>query len=385
VKEERIGSPQDFAGQLAAHLASFAEPGSPLPSDGDLAALVETTFFASLHEEEAKRVEFSIAWQPGAHDCAAVIAFASAIAATPKNLVKMAPAAWHEASSIAVRREGDALVAWALLERNASSHHPLTVRVLAPGVVRVDYAGIPRALYARGEILFLGGAYQVKSAAARLTQAFSSWSGARIDARAAVVTRIAARALKHGRGGMILVVPSTLAAPVGVRMHYPIADGANVLVARYAELMREVATEEQLARMSAAGPRASDGHVPVRDEIQIAFAEAIELVARLTAIDNALLLDTDLRLRGFGVQVIEGDAPNMTFEHANPYSDDVHVDDLSTFKGTRHPAGVIFCMRQETEAAAIIASQDGQLSLATKDARGIVEVLGSYERAFGWR
>ena len=63
----------------------------------------------------------------------------------------------------------------------------------------------------------------------------------------------------------------------------------------------------------------------------------------------------------------------------------MHVDDISTFKGTRHPAGVIFCLRQEGEAAAIIASQDGRLSLVTKDARGVVEVLGSYERAFGWR
>ena len=115
------------------------------------------------------------------------------------------------------------------------------------------------------------------------------------------------------------------------------------------------------------------------------FGEAIELVARLTAVDNAVLLDTDLRLRGFGVQVLEGDAPDMTFEHADPYSEDVHIDDLSTFKGTRHPAGVIFCMRQEREAAAIIASQDGRLSLAIKDVRGVVRVLGSYERAFGWR
>jgi hypothetical protein len=88
-------------------------------------------------------------------------------------------------------------------------------------------------------------------------------------------------------------------------------------------------------------------------------------------------------LRGFGVQVIEGDAPQMEFEHADPYSTDVHVDDLSTFKGTRHPAGVIFCMRQPGPAAAIIVSQDARLSLAVKTPRG-VEVLGSYERAFGW-
>ena len=35
----------------------------------------------------------------------------------------------------------------------------------------------------------------------------------------------------------------------------------------------------------------------------------------------------------------------------------VHVDDLATFKGTRHPAGVIFCMRQEREAAALIPAE----------------------------
>jgi len=74
----------------------------------------------------------------------------------------------------------------------------------------------------------------------------------------------------------------------------------------------------------------------------------------------------------------------MEFSHADPYTGSRHIDDLSTFKGTRHPAGVIFCMRQPREAAAIIASQDGRLSLAVKRAEGGVEVVGSYERAFGW-
>ena len=154
---------------------------------------------------------------------------------------------------------------------------------------------------------------------------------------------------------------------------------------RYADVTRGVAVEDRLARLRESRVRGVDGRVNVRDAAQIAFDEAIELVAQLTAIDNAVLLDTDLNVRGFGVQVIESDAPRMLFEHASPYSTDVHVDDLSTFKGTRHPAGVIFCMRQEREAAAIIVSQDGRLSLAIKDGRGGVEVLGSYERAFGWR
>lgn len=390
MNEERLGSPEQFARQLAIHLAGFAEAASPLPSDVELAALVEATFFASLHEEEARRVEFSIAWQPGAHDCAAVVAITPPVRATPKNLAKLAPATWHEATSIAVRHDGTELVAWALLERSASAHQPLTIRALASGVLRVDYLGIPRALYARGEIFFLGGAHDVKSPAQRLTRAFPAWStstdsSAGVDFRALAITRIAARSLAHGHGGMILVIPAEVATPSGVRVHYGVAEGASVLVTRYAELVRDIAHEDRLARLSGSRTRDAQGRISLRDEAQIAFAEAIELVARLTAIDNALLLDTDLRLRGFGVQVIESDTPQFAFEHVSPYSDDVHVDDLSTFKGTRHPAGVIFCMRQETAAAAIIASQDGHLSLATKEARGGVEILGSYQRAFGWR
>ena len=153
-----------------------------------------------------------------------------------------------------------------------------------------------------------------------------------------------------------------------------------MLVKRYAARRpRYRRPPSRLARLKGSRPRDLDGRVTVRDEEQIAFGETIELVARLTAVDNALLLDTDLCVRGFGVQVIEGEPPGTSFRHTNPYSDDVHIDDLSTFKGTRHPAGVIYCMRQPREAAAIIVSQDGHLSLAVKDARGSVEVLGGYD------
>ena len=390
MNEERLGSPAQFSDALALHLDQFAQASLPRPSDTDLAQLVEVMFFASLHEEEGRNAPFNVAWQPGSHDCTALVAITTPVLVTPKNLAKLAPATQREATSIAVRRTPDGLVAWALLQRNAASEAPFTIWCQAPGVLRVDYAGIPRALYARGEFWLLGGAYDVKSPARALTQAFAQWQAdadaiAGIDLRAAVVTRVAVRALEHGHGGMILLVPSNVIAPTGVRVHYEVGEGRDVLAKRYAEITREVAVEQRLERLRGSRERGIDGRVYVRDEVQIAFAEAIEFVARLTSVDNAVLLDTDLCVRGFGVQVIEADAPQMQFRHVSPYSDDVHIDDLSTFKGTRHPAGVIFCMRQPGEAAAIIASQDRRLSLATKDTRGSVEVLGSYERAFGWR
>ena len=352
--------------------------------------LVEVAFFASLNEEEGQRLTFTMAWVSGASDDQAAFEIGQPVQATPKNVAKLAPATWREATAMAVRRVGDDLVVWALLQQNEAREQPLTIRALAPGVLRVDLAGVPRALYSRGEIRLLGGEHEVKSPARRLTAAFACWSSAadpitRVDARAAIVTRIAARALDHGHGGMILIVPAEAREPEGVRVHYAIGAGSDVLARRSAELFADLAAGERLARIAALRARTADGHVHVRDEAQLRGDDALDFVARLTAIDNALLLDTNLRVRGFGVQVIEAEAPRQTFEHVSPYSDDVHVDDLSTFKGTRHPAGVIFCLRQPGEAAAIIASQDGRLSLAVKDARGIVEVLGSYERAFGWR
>ena len=390
MNEERLGSPTEFATQLATHLERFRDPAIPLPDDNHLLAIVLATFFASLHEEEARRVDFGVAWQPDARECSAVVAMAGALRLTPKNLAKLAPATWGEATSIALRPVGDDIEIWALLERSPAVHQPLTVRALDAGVLRVDYAGIPRALYTRGEIVLLGGKDDLPVPAQWLTRTFAAWDAHAqapmgVDPRSTVVTRLASQVLTHRHGGMILVMPAEVAEPRGVRVHYPVTDGADILVKRYARVVRDVSAGDRLARLKGSRPRTPDGRVAVRDEDQIAFAETIELVARLTAVDNALLVDTDLRIRGFGVQVIEGEAPASSFRHTNPYTHDVHLDDLSTFKGTRHPAGVIYCMRQPREAAAIIVSQDGHITLAIKDAQHAVHVIGSYDHAFAWK
>lgn len=391
MNRERLGSPAELARQLAPHLAALADPDAPLPSADELAALVEVTFYASLHEEEARRLTFGVAWQPEARGCGEVVEIAAPVALTPSALAKIAGTAASESTAIAVRARAGELVAWALLQPTPTSPQALTIRVLAPGLLRVDYAGASRALYARGQIFLHGGGHAVVSPSRRLSETFAAWRAAPdptygIDLRAAVIARLAVRALAHGHGGMILIVPAEVAEPAGVRVHYGVGDGAGLLVQRYQRVIADVPGPERLPRLVHSRPRGLDGRATVRDEAQIAFAEALDVVARLTAIDNALLLDTDLRVRGFGVQVIEAAAPHVQFRHTDPYDDgDIHVDDLSTFKGTRHPAGVIFCTRQTTEAAAIIASQDGNLSLATRGADGTVEVVGSYQRAFGWK
>lgn len=376
MNEERLGTVTDFIAQLVPHLAKFRDPSLPLPEAPQLTMLIETMFFASLYEEEARRSDFGVAWQPNPLECAAVVALAHPVLMTPKNLAKLAPATSGEATAIALRAEGAGIVAWAILERSTIAHQPLTIRALGSGVLRVDHGGVPRALYARGETVLLGGDHDPQGPSRSLSQTFDAWRcDEGVDLRAAVVARIAMQVLAHRHGGMILLMPAEVTNPVGVRVHYPVAEGTDVVACRYERVVRDTPIPERLARLKGSRPRGPDGRVTVRDEAQIAFAETIELVARLTAVDNALLLDTDLRVRGFGVQVVDGDAPHSSFRHTNPYTGDAHVDDLTTFKGTRHPAGVIYCLRQPREAAAIVVSQDGHLSLVLKDRKGAVEVI----------
>jgi len=144
VNEERLGSPAQFSEDLAAHLARFADATLPLPSRTELLQLIEVMFYASLHEEEGRLPTFNVAWQPGS-DGSALFALATPLRVTPKNLAKLAPATRRDATSIAVRPCGDQLVAWALLQRSVASAAPLTIWVIAPGILRVDYAGAPRA------------------------------------------------------------------------------------------------------------------------------------------------------------------------------------------------------------------------------------------------
>ncbi|HEY0252646.1 MAG TPA: hypothetical protein VGC41_14020, partial [Kofleriaceae bacterium] len=263
MNEEHLGSWSEFASQISAHVRKFADPHVAMPSDPQLAELVEATFFASLYEEEARRVDFGVAWQPDARECVAVVSIATPVRVTPKNLAKLAPATWGEQTSIAVRPVKGELVAWALMERNAAAHEPLTIRSLGPGVLRVDYQGVPRALYARGEILLLGNEGDIQPPSRWLTQTFACWREnadpvAKIDLRAMVIARIATRALVHGHGGMILVMPADRETPVGVREHYPVAEGADILVKRYRQVIEATAIPDRLHRVKSSKPRGMD-------------------------------------------------------------------------------------------------------------------------------
>ena len=85
--------------------------------------------------------------------------------------------------------------------------------------------GVPRALYARGEILLLGGEYEVKSPAQWLTQTFAAWAAARdpqtgVDLRAAVVGRLATQRARPRPRRDDPGDAGGLADPRGVRVHY---------------------------------------------------------------------------------------------------------------------------------------------------------------------
>src|SRR5262249_31737427 len=127
VNEERLGSPTQFAKTLAEHLAGLPGDARPVPCGEGLERLLDGTCYASLQQEEGRNALFNLAWQPSKQGCSSLIEIATPLLVTPNNLAKLAPATQREATSIAVRRAGNDLVAWALLQRNAALTPALTI------------------------------------------------------------------------------------------------------------------------------------------------------------------------------------------------------------------------------------------------------------------
>jgi len=252
----------------------------------------------------------------------------------------------------------------------------------------VEDTGTPVALYARGRIL--EATEHMVVATRELTRTFSAWreeasaEEREVAARASAVARLAPMMLALGHGGMILVLSANEAAN-GLSPRYECGSGADRLALAYEKLMHDAKPNDRLFRLWRGEGSAATGAVHVFSSQQIAYDEAAAFAARLTGIDGALQVNTELMLTAFGVKVSRrADESQYTrpVRLINPYTAEERVGTLEDFPGTRHRAGATFCMNQ-TEATAIIASQDGRLTLAVKRGEDVV-VIGPYEYGFGW-
>jgi hypothetical protein len=126
-------------------------------------------------------------------------------------------------------------------------------------------------------------------------------------------------------------------------------------------------------------------YIPRRFRAEKAHSEALDFVAQLTAIDGAVLLDTELGLLGAGTTIqTPGSAmpPEVVLEDPRRMGEERRLP-LSLLGGNRHGSAVCFCAQQMGLALALVASQDGDLSFFARRTDGLVHVLRPYELGVG--
>jgi hypothetical protein len=110
--------------------------------------------------------------------------------------------------------------------------------------------------------------------------------------------------------------------------------------------------------------------------------EALDLIAHLTAVDGAVVLDDELNVRGFGATISTAATfPTVTVEHPAALGKKTPLD--LERRGNRHRSAVSFCAQQTGLALAFVASQDGDFSVMMRESDGSVHVMGPYELGVG--
>ena len=409
--------PDDLARQIAKRWPSFSgrrNTAPPLPSPAHLRHILATAFFAGLVREEGRPLRFVLCCSPdldvlrdGFGETVPVVPLATPRPMTVEAIRSLAPAVSPDNAAILVRfprdGTGSCEIAGVLHvgehvaeARSGRSFYyrpapfALTVEVLDAGELHVYQSGSKvvslkagqlHDLTAYSELEFLpisqilvSGEDALRSRIAppahepaRETSDFE-WS-ALLNTLLCIVNTVRV----NGHGGTVLLTAPGAEAALPVRTKFTVGDHESVLGERFIEFLntRHVLTEARIAqRQQPAGVSNQDTLAHLQNaafSAEESLADAAEVVAGLTAVDGALVLTSDLRVMGFGAEIVLDAAQPVVAQevtgHAQSPSAWPAVDSESF--GMRHRSA-LRCVGVTERTAAFVISQDGHVSLFWK-------------------
>jgi hypothetical protein len=204
--------------------------------------------------------------------------------------------------------------------------------------------------------------------------------------------RIVSSMLKHGRGGTLVIVPSSDASwqsnvafrfeldemgRAALRERIAAADAAREDADRYRTALRARPLNERDPQLLRLRLEAAVSHTRI-------VTSTLDAIGELSAVDGALVLDDELSVLGFGAK-LHLEATDFTVSLYNaltgPVGDSHHVADLG---GMRHQSAARF-VHEHPQAHAIVVSEDQRVTLFVwkRDARSVVAVRGMEHFVWG--
>ena len=409
--------PDDLARQIVKRWPSFSgrrNTAPPLPSPAHLRHILATAFFAGLMREEGRPVRFVLCCSPdldvlrdGFGETVPVVPLATPRPVTVEAIRSLAPAVSPANAAILVRfpRHGHAACEIAGVlhvgehvaeARSGRSFYyrpapfALTIEVLDAGELHVYQggskvislkAGQLHDLTAYSELEFLPISQILVAGEDALRRRITApqhespretsdfeWS-AMLNTLLCIVNTVRVNA----HGGTILLAAPGAETSLPIRTKFAVGEHESVLGERFVEFLntRHVLTGARIAQKHQAAVGAA---VETLAHLQNAafgaeesLADAAGVVAGLTAVDGALVLTSDLRVIGFGAEIVlDAAQPVVAHEvtgHAQSPAAWPAVDSESF--GMRHRSA-LRCVGVTERTAAFVVSQDGHVSLFWK-------------------
>lgn len=314
-------------------------------------AIIDTAFWASLRREEGNSPKISIALLPPEAAGSPMI-FEQRLRFTPNNLVKLAPAVERAGIHLGVWYADDSLYVW------GTTHSIPGVcfvsEVIEPGLLvikhrRTDGFGkfVNVAILKGDEIKIVD---EINSSLADCPALVSSLLGMPLPTflgdSVNVMVELAASMRAHGRGGMVLSVPtssdnwrSSIIHPIS----YPVVPAYCGL----ADLMR------------------MDQHERNKSRWQEGLRRVIDLLGGFTAVDGATIINSEYELLAFGAKVTriaEGQQVEKIIMTEPIINNTPVMMHPAQNGGTRHMAAAQF-VHDQRDAQAMVASQDGHFTI----------------------
>jgi len=347
------------APRIHEHFARHAETSrgrgavseASVPDLAAIEAIIDAAFWASLRREENYVPKISLAFLPPEHS-AHTLRFEQALPLSVTALTRVSPAVERAGIHLGVWRVDGELRVWGATR--AIPAYCFVLEVAAPGLLVVKHHhGDDSGKYVNVAVLEGDQIKIVDEQASSLPDCpdlLASLLGFDSPASWAdshnVLVPLAVSMRAHGRGGLLLVVPSG-SEQWRESIVRPIAYGLNPPYTRLFDLMRDHPGD------------------PLERQWRDALDRAVDAVAGLTAVDGAAVMTNRYELLAFGAKIMRrrGGQQLERVAVTEPIEGSVAaVVPPTQLGGTRHLSAAQF-IQDQRDGLALVASQDGRFTV----------------------
>lgn len=359
--------PDQFGARLHSAIIRHLRPDrfhvDYIPGPAELEEVLRVAVWASLQTDEGRHTAFTMSIRPE-RSPSNIISLSSSIPCDYNSLAKFSMATDPSKSAIHVGLVDGGLRIFGI-DTLLGTSAPVRIEVRGPARIVVKSASATIAIVSDGDAnlidlrMYSGFLNVVPDSPSQSDEEF---------ARERILKQLAMSMHAHGHGGTLLIQNPGADYGSAIDPQYHLARGFGGLP----EVEREIRTALEALRSAAT----EDHQHSARQQLQWAKLRRdryIAAVGKTTAVDGAAIVTSDGTLIGFGAKITLTTTPRI-YRRLPTENSDWEERVLAHFGGTRHQSAARF-VAHSAENRAIVASQDGRLSILRHRPQGEVECL----------